>query len=435
MTTYPAPLSAQDKESFAYATISRRLPEILAKVVDSCHRQIAMLKEKYGQKGADDGVEVVGKISRLRSCVMTDKPLEKFDDQFANVDYWNKTMEEQRQLLGDTPSWFKAPWLYVECYMYRYIHHCLVTSKYMKDFDPFMLMKEKALEAANDSMKNLANYFLTNCKSISSDQSQVKELFMNFLQISLWANRSDLSLSCGSDNCESVRSDPRANIEKFKKFILADDSEAIWNHLIKLKQDPEVTDVRVDIVLDNYGMEFFSDLILADFLITSNLATSVLFHPKSMPWFVSDVTASRDVTAMIEAAAGDQDADVAECGRRWRSLFDTDVFRVSQCDFWTTAAPFCEMSQTAPGCHDTLSRSSLVVFKGDLNYRKLVGDLAWPHVTPFRVALRGFEPAPLCTLRTLKADVVVGVEEGQGDERDKDWMVSGRYAVVQAHIK
>lgn len=87
---------------------------------------------------------------------------------------------------------------------------------------------------------------------------------------------------------------------------------------------------------------------------------------------------------------------------------------------------------------DTLSASSLIIFKGDLNYRKLAGDLKWPHVTPFKTALRGFTPSAICSLRTLKADLVVGLKEGQAHQVeavDNDWMVTGKYAVIQSCLQ
>ncbi|GFH08707.1 RRM domain-containing protein, partial [Haematococcus lacustris] len=70
------------------------------------------------------------------------------------------------------------------------------------------------------------------------------------------------------------------------------------------------------------------------------------------------------------------------------------------------------MPSIAPDLHADLSTSSLLIFKGDLNYRKLVSDSRWAPTTPFRQALLGFLPAPLLTLRTCKADVVTGLLPG-----------------------
>jgi hypothetical protein len=66
----------------------------------------------------------------------------------------------------------------------------------------------------------------------------------------------------------------------------------------------------------------------------------------------------------------------------------------------------------APDLHQQLAQATLVVFKGDLNYRKLAYDCRWPFTAKFSDALGPFRPAPLVTLRTLKADVIAGVGAG-----------------------
>lgn len=48
-----------------------------------------------------------------------------------------------------------------------------------------------------------------------------------------------------------------------------------------------------------------------------------------------------------------------------------------------------------------------------ITHRKLVHDCRWPTTTDFSTSLQGFCPAPLLLLRTLKADVVTGLESGQ----------------------
>lgn len=86
----------------------------------------------------------------------------------------------------------------------------------------------------------------------------------------------------------------------------------------------------------------------------------------------------------------------------------------------------------------------LILFSGDLNYRKLIGDINWLPSTTFKDALRGFQPTAVVALRILKCDCVCGLNsdyETKISENDKDnsdylsstnyWQTNGKYAVVQ----
>jgi hypothetical protein len=103
--------------------------------------------------------------------------------------------------------------------------------------------------------------------------------------------------------------------------------------------------------------------------------------------------------------------------------------------FWCTGYTFWELHSEAPDLFLHLSRSDLVFFKGDLNHRKLTYDCAAPASTPFDIAIGPMASAAgapkVCSLRTIKSDVVVGLESDEMAEKlDKEepgWKISGKY--------
>lgn len=100
-------------------------------------------------------------------------------------------------------------------------------------------------------------------------------------QICLWGNATDLSLltSLSHEDIQALQS-----VERGANFLLKNDFQASFEHIKDLRNK------RVDIVLDNSGFELVTDLALADWLVSvSPFCDQVVFHPKLMPWFVSDV--------------------------------------------------------------------------------------------------------------------------------------------------
>jgi len=246
-------------------------------------------------------------------------------------------------------------------------------------------------------------------------------------QVALWGNKCDLSISAGASNYQT-NVDPIGQAKLLQSNVLGDDDTSqVWRLLASKPQ------CCVDFILDNAGFELFADLCLAEFLISSGTASRIRFHGKQMPWFVSDVTTS-DWLWTLEQLSSSSTAALSRLGQRWQQYLSDGIWQFSTHPFWTLPYDFTSMKSAAQDLYDNLSASDLVLFKGDLNYRKLVGDRAWPTTTPFTVALCEFSPAPLCCLRTLKCDVVVGLPEGQAElteARAADWMLTGSYAVIQ----
>jgi hypothetical protein len=99
--------------------------------------------------------------------------------------------------------------------------------------------------------------------------------------------------------------------------------------------------------------------------------------------------------------------------------------------FWTAPRLFWEMPQSLAS---DLSEARLIIVKGDANYRRLVGDCDWPLSTPLSEVVTPWFPAPLLALRTLKAEIALGISEdvaAAARAKDGDWMVNGKFAQIQ----
>jgi hypothetical protein len=79
-----------------------------------------------------------------------------------------------------------------------------------------------------------------------------------------------------------------------------------------------------------------------------------------------------------------------------------------------------------------LREASVVIAKGDLNYRRFLEDRAWPAETLLSVANRASFSA--YSLRVLKSEALAGVPRSvvlSVAREDPDYRINGRYAMVQ----
>lgn len=425
----PEPLSAKDEGSFAYLTIRDRLPVILTKVIDLVHRQASAFPEENQQELMEDSKEVLAKLSKLRYEIKTDKPLTLIEDDQPDASIWNDTITKSKSLLDKDKmaSSFSGPWLVVECYMYRKIYEAFISSKLHQCFDPFEEQKQTSFKELQNAAISLAQFLChTIVTPLVDDRVNVKSVFDIFLQFCLWGNRCDLSISSGE--IQTVDGAGKtAHLQQMKEKIIVDNLQDVWNTVHKTGNN------RIDFVLDNSGFELFTDLCFAEFLLHAKLAEHIHFHTKQIPWFVSDAS-KKDLFWMLEEMKSSSNEFLSKLGECWLQRIQEGSFVLQSHKFWTMAQDYSEMKTTAPELYEDLAKAKVVFFKGDLNYRKLVSDRKWPHTTPFTEALWGFLPAPLCSLRTLKADVQVGLHPGQDSKIEavsKDWMTSGSYAIIQ----
>ncbi|XP_064913489.1 coiled-coil domain-containing protein 170 isoform X5 [Columba livia] len=437
VTALPVSLSGRFKGSFAYFTIKDRLPQILTKVIDTLHRHKNEFFEEHGEKGVEAEKRAISLLSKLRNELQTDKPVTPLEDELPDAALWNQHLDYQRNLSNGNgePSWFQSPWLYVECYMYRRIQAALAQNPPIDNFDVFNEGKVQNFFESQEAVIALCTYFQELLKNIKDlDEKQLQEELFKLLQVSLWGNKCDLSFSAGEGS--SQKSSPLLSLENLIPYILVNDMEKLWSLLVNAKKrNAEKSNVRVDIILDNAGFELVTDFVLADFLLSSKLADEVHFHGKSIPWYVSDTT-KRDFNWTIKQLQSANHMWMSRCGINWEGNLKKGVWVYRDHMFWTLPHDFSSMAEVAPDLYADLQKSSLLLFKGDLNYRKLTGDKKWEYTVPFHQALNKFRPAPLCSLRTLKSDTQVGLKPGQGEQiqaSEPEWMISGKYGESLDH--
>jgi uncharacterized protein with ATP-grasp and redox domains len=256
-------------------------------------------------------------------------------------------------------------------------------------------------------------------------QGWQESIFANLLSIDLWGNQADLSLW----PTDAKEKPDHADTTSQQEHLLTDDTTAVTRHLTN---QPTNQPTRIDFLIDNAGFELISDLALADYLLSSNAVQTIRFLLKIHPTFVSDATIG-DVQATIAYLQADEDEHVRALGERLAGLVRNGRFQLHTHPYWTSPLPGWELPADL---RDELAAATLIISKGDANYRRLLGDRHWPYTTPFADVVC-YLPAPLVALRTLKSDVLIGLEPGQQsqlDQKDPDWLINGRWGLIQAVI-
>lgn len=272
-----------------------------------------------------------------------------------------------------------------------------------KFYDVFARQKIKTFRSSRPAVVELAARYreiVTQLRAPDGPEDIEKEklLFTETCEICLWGNATDLSLltNLSYDDIQKLQgSDARRAAEK---NVLVNDVPRAFDVLKKAKAEGKETR-RVDFVLDNAGFELFVDLILAGHLLASGLATDVMLHPKSLPWFVSDVVPA-DLDALLDAlkhpkpfyetasederrngqepaplSAGDEE-NLKFLFDEWSGLGASGKLTIKTSPYWTLGTSFWDIVEVAPELAAGLATSELVIFKGDLNYRKLTGDVS-----------------------------------------------------------
>ena len=443
----PPPAYNNNPKSFAYSTARTRWPTIIKGAISELQDHATLVPASK-----DCAEAVIAKIQTLLEALESDAAILPFlDADVATYPFLRVYNEQLVQYSRDeVVSWHNAPWLWSECYMYQLLNLWFQQTQKLGIFDVFGRLKSRAFQQSSFGVLELCKRYEVLGKQLaagSADKDAQRLLFVEFAVISLWGNASDLSLFAGNVTLEDIKSMQGAKVrKKNEEKILVNDIEEAW------RQIEGCPGARVDFVLDNSGFELFSDLCMSLFMLDSGLAKIIVLHCKEMPWFVSD-TMPKDFDELLqqlEDPAFFSDIRKEPADRqsiqyvvaRLKHYVSSGQISTQHHPFWTS----CEAFWSIPHVSDLyieLKKSDLIIFKGDLNYRKLTADLDWDSTTPFTNAIQELASLqlPILALRTCKSDVVVGLPAGvneeliktykeMGNEIGELWRPSGKWGVI-----
>ena len=387
--TLPPYLMTSDPGSFAQRTILERKPQIVRQVMDD----------------NDYPPEVKAALDSFRNEIAS-LPIKPLHEVASDSALWNA--ELSASYAGK--NWLDVPWYFAETYFYRKLLEAVgyFQPSERQGQNPFE--KQKRGQIDSDIQKLAAEW-----EQLSALEPETR--FEALLHSCLWGNRADLSNFTVK---EKGRGGLTAHEERH--LILIDHTERIRELLAGGVP-------RVDFICDNVGSDLLFDLALTDFLLRQGWVKEIHLNLKNQPFFVSDAMPA-DVLLTIDWLQKAPGVEIQDWGRRLEKDLTTGNLVLEADPFWTTYLMFRQMTEQL---RRGLAHSALVLIKGDVNYRRLLDDRAWPHTTRMEDVCSYF-PASFVALRTLKGEIMVGLDSGQAEAlqaEDPTWMINGKRGVIQ----
>ncbi|DAZ96040.1 TPA: hypothetical protein N0F65_000035 [Lagenidium giganteum] len=323
-------------------------------------------------------------------------------------------------LSGRNYTWQNSPWFLSELYAFHLV--LVISGYYTTGIDPFHASKVAELEEATP-WRLLQSVEHKPQEATLSRAEQLQRL----LKLCLWGNKADGCYKVVKDTL----SGEGATLAIDDELLLVDDSMQVVEHLAALPRS-EQRPRHVQFINDNCGTELLLDLALADHLLTNDWCDRVTMNVKAEPMYVSDATPPDFHEHIAAMTRSDRSADVQALGQRLQQLVAANKLCVVSDPFWNEYTFYWEMP---PALYERLrAEAQLVILKGDLNYRRLVGDRLWPATTPAAEAIPFF-PTSFVSFRTLKSNPVVGIPaavEQQLDKEDPSWRWNGKRGIMQS---
>ncbi len=315
------------------------------------------------------------------------------------------------------------PFLIVEFYFYYYILYLYHEKKKISNTieDPYKVYKRRNLykDIEKKNFISLLNAYRESL--VSNDFDELEKLVMGCLNMNS-IDLSQLEVNVGKIESSSM---PINDSDRFCSFV-------------KNKLSGQSKNAQVHIITDNCGLELISDILIGSYLIRMTEVSDVVFHIKKLPIFVSDTIMS-DVDDAIDVLNDKLNGSTEfiltkdSTGERTYKCHDindkTLIFKAD--DIWHRETLFKDVAEFETWNSD--DSCALIIVKGDLNYRRLVGDYHWHNSVPIADKV-SYIRKPLLIIRSLKSNVILDVKPETVKTLDKsapNWKISGQHGIIQ----
>jgi uncharacterized protein with ATP-grasp and redox domains len=371
----PKKIMTSENNSFAQFTVIKRFPHI----IDSM-----LLNNNFDTLTTRKLMDVLVCIPHVRLKLL--KPVSLV------------SLKINTEICRHSYTWDNAPFLFVENYFYHLLKEITHFDQNKIDYFSYkknqdVISKKKMLTAAIKAIDQLV-------------EKPFEESLKSVLYLNLLGNMADLSHVNGFNGPRSDRTN-----------LLIDHSEKTGDIFRNAK--------RIDIVLDNSGEELFFDLLLVYWIFHKTNTKVVFLHFKSIPYFVSDALTS-DFEFLIDTLLSDKNS--CRFANAIIEYTKSGGLIAAHDNFWCTGDNFCNMPARLKM---DINKSDLIIFKGDLNYRKLVEDRHWDYTANTRELIK-YVKTNCLIIRILKSEIMTGLDKiNVPSYEDKEWMYNSKYGVIE----
>ncbi|OWY96633.1 hypothetical protein PHMEG_00033053 [Phytophthora megakarya] len=404
-------LVANVPDTFAHTTCTVRMPQVLRDCV-------AKNKDHFSPEETKRLLQLAEDLAKDAEIPLPST----FPEQAAKSptsQHW------ERLLTGKEYTWQNSPWFLVEQYIFYLI--LLMTDYYTTGFDPFQYSKMAELQGDTPWSLIQTAVGITAQEEVSSQSHH--NLLKHFMMLCLWGNKADGT----NEKVKSTMHVAGDSLVFDDNLVLVDDSDKVISFLEKKAQESgDAKLLGVEYISDNVGTELLLDLAMADHLLTHNWCGKVTFNLKAEPVYVSDVMPADVEEHIIEMQRETRTTAVQALGKRLAEYVNKGQIVVRSDTYWNQYTYFWQMPIEL---QTRLSKeATLVILKGDLNYRRLISDRLWSPSTPVEEVVPYF-PAPFVAFRILKSTPVMGIPASvvkKMEKEDPTWRLNGEHGTIQS---